>query len=134
MAKRLNPVLEVRQLRQQLAEALTQLSQADAREEQMKGFTLQQALDMAQIALHQPPFGFGPERQAKFAELYRKTFIDFATDALADDKDDPELVYTKACVDRALRDACGPDVLPFDQRYALDHLYIKDRDLPDQGG
>ena len=40
-----------------------------------KGFTLQQAMDMAMIALHEE-FGFGPKYQARFEEAFRKTFVD----------------------------------------------------------
>ena len=40
-----------------------------------KGFTLQQAMDMAMIALHEE-FGFGPKYQARFEEAFRRTFVE----------------------------------------------------------
>ena len=43
-----------------------------------KGFTLQQAMDMAMIALHEE-FGFGPKYQARFEEAFRKTFVEYAS-------------------------------------------------------
>lgn len=45
-----------------------------------------------------------------------------------DGKDDEEIVYTKEKVDRALRIARG-DIKPFDERYAFENLYFRDRDL-----
>lgn len=45
--------------------------------ERMKGFTLQQSLDMALITLN-TEFGFGPERCALFETAFRKTFLEYA--------------------------------------------------------
>lgn len=99
--------------------------------ERMKGFTLQQSLDMALITLHNA-FGFGPERCGKFEEEFRKTFLAYARMCVEDGADDEEIVYTKEKVDRALRAACGPDVLPFDERYAEENLYFRAKDLKEE--
>lgn len=88
--------------------------------ERMKGFTLHNA------------FGFGPERCGKFEEEFRKTFLAYARMCVEDGADDEEIVYTKEKVDRALRAACGPDVLPFDERYAEENLYFRAKDLKEE--
>ena len=41
-----------------------------------------------------------------------------------DGKDDEEIIYTKAKVDKALAIARG-DILPFDERYASENLYVR---------
>lgn len=41
-----------------------------------------------------------------------------------DGKDDEEIIYTKAKVDKALVIARG-DILPFDERYASENLYFR---------
>ena len=46
-----------------------------------------------------------------------------------DGRDDADIVYTKEKMDRMLRAACGDDILPFDERYAPDNLYLRTRDL-----
>ena len=115
----------------QLKAAQKQIAELSYRLEMMKGFTLQQSLDMAQIALHEK-LGFGPERNAKFAAAFWETFLEYAALCVGDGADDPEIVYTKDVVDRMLREACGDDILPFDERYSLEHLYRRDRDTEGQ--
>ena len=91
----------------------------------LKGFTMQQCLDIAHIALHKE-FGFGPVYQQRFEKAFRQVFVDYAELCVTDGKDDQEIVYTKECVDRSLRAACGDDILPFDERYAMERLYLRD--------
>ena len=90
-----------------------------------KGFTMQQCLDIAMIALN-TEFGFGPVYQARFGRAFRDAFVEYAELCLDDGKDDADIVYTKEVLDRQLRKACGDDILPFDERYAEDRLYFRD--------
>lgn len=46
---------------------------------------------------------------------------------MADSKDDPEIEYTWAKVDRLLQVACGDDEPPHEVRYALENLYFRDQ-------
>ena len=57
-----------------------------------KGFTIQQCIDMAMIALHEE-FGFGPKYQARFEEAFRKTFVEYATICVEDGADDEKRMY-----------------------------------------
>ena len=113
-----NPVLLLRAAQQKIAEL-------EAKIWMMKGFTLQQALDIAQIALHEE-FGFGPQYNARFGRAFRDAFVQYAELCVDDSKDDADIVYTKEVLDRQLRAACGDSVLPFDERYAQDRLYFRD--------
>ena len=108
-----NAQAEIRQLRQQV--------------ELMKGFTLQQAQDMAEISLNLE-FQFGPVYNERFEKRFKAVFLEYAEMCVTDGADDAEIVYTKEKVDRALRIARG-DILPFDERYAEENLYFRDRDL-----
>ena len=112
----------------QLLNAQKVIQQLQEQVQFMKGFTLQQSLDMAPITLH-GEFGFGADRCAKFEDAFRKTFLEYARMCVEDGADDEEIVYTKEKVDRALRAACGDKVLPFDERYAAENLYLRTRDL-----
>lgn len=115
----------------QLLNAQKEIRQLKVDIEFMKGFTLQQSLDIALLTLHND-FGFGPDRNAKFEEAFRKTFVEFAQMCVDDGRDDADIVYTKEKMDRMLRAACGEDVLPFDERYAPDNLYLRTRDLKEE--
>lgn len=114
-----------------LKNAQQQIRLLHAEVERMKGFTLQQSLDMALITLN-TEFGFGPERCAAFESAFRQTFMDYARMCVDDGESDDEIWYTKEKVDRALRRACGEDILPFDERYSPDHLYLRTRDLKEK--
>ena len=115
----------------QLLNAQKEIRQLKIDIEFMKGFTLQQSLDIALLTLHNE-FGFGPDRNGKFEEAFRKTFVEFAQMCVDDGRDDADIVYTKEKMDRMLRAACGDDILPFDERYAPDHLYLRTRDLKEE--
>lgn len=115
----------------QLLTAKREILRLNASIEIMKGFTIQQCIDMAQIALADA-FGFGPERNQRFQEAFRDTFLEYAQLCVDDGRDDKDLVYTKEKVDRALRIACGEEILPFDERYAEERLYFRDRFLKEK--
>ena len=90
-----------------------------------KGFAVQQSLDLAQIALNRE-FQFGPKQNERFERAFRETFVDYTDLCLEDGEGDKEIIYTKEVVDRELRRVRGPDVLPFDERYAEERLYFRD--------
>ena len=116
-----------------LLNAKKEIARLRADVERMKGFILQQSLDMAQIALNRE-FGFGPKYNERFRNAFHATFVEYARMCVDDDRDDHEIVYTKEKVDRALRAAAGPDILPFDKRYADENLYYRDRlSEPEEG-
>lgn len=120
-------LLNAQQLIQQLQQQILLLQQKNRQEvELMKGFTIQQCQDMAIIALHNE-FHFGPKMSKRFESAFRGTFKEYAKMCVADGKDDPDIVFTKEKVDRALRAACGNDVRPFDERYAPENLYFRDK-------
>ncbi len=110
-----------------LRQAQQEIRDLSAKVEMMKGFTLQQSLDMALITLHRE-FGFGPDRCQRFGKLFMNTFVEYAQLCVSDGADDDEIIYTKAVVDRELEAACG-DIIPFDERYAPENLYFRRRDL-----
>lgn len=92
----------------------------------IKGFTVQQCLDVALIALHNE-FHFGPKMNGRFEAAFLETFMAYAQMCIDDAADDPEIAYTKVKMDRALQAACGDDIRPFEERYALENLYFRDK-------
>ena len=113
-------LLEAKQTIRQL---LAEIQQLQLEMNLMKGFTLQQALDMAQIALNRE-FSFGPKYNARFKTALVSTFREYAKLCVNDAEDDPELDFTKEKVDRALRVACGDDIEDFDTRYDEKNLFL----------
>ena len=113
-----NTYLQLRAAQQQIQQLQRDIWMA-------KGFTIQQCLDIAQIALHEE-FGFGPTYQTRFADAYRRVFVEYTDLCVEDSKDDADIVYTEGVLDRALRAACGDDILPFEERYAQGNLYFRD--------
>lgn len=91
--------------------------QAAAKAEVHRRFALQQAQDMACIALNDA-FGFGPERCERFVIAFGKIFTEYADLCIEDAKSDSEIIYTKAKVDDMLRRAMGDKLVPFDERYS----------------
>lgn len=110
----------------QLLNAKQEILQLQQRLEIMKGFTVKQCLDMAIIALHNE-FRFGPKMSRRFERAFLEAFKEYAQLCVDDGAYDPEIVYTKEKVDQALRAACGDDIRPFEERYALDNLYFRDK-------
>lgn len=51
---------------------------------------------------------------------------------MKDGADDDQIWFTKEKVDRALRRACGENILSFDERYAPENLYLRTRDLKEE--
>ena len=107
----------------QLLQAQQVIRQLQEEVERMKGFTLQQSLDMAMIALNLE-FNFGPKYNERFEKKFLQVFLEYASMCVSDGEDDPEIEYTKAKVDKALTIARG-EILPFDERYALENLYFR---------
>lgn len=109
----------------QLLNAQKRIKQLEENIKIMRKFTLQHALDISMIALHDE-FQFGPKYEARFEDAFRRTIMEYAEMCVSDGEDDPEIVYTKEKVDRALRAACG-DIIPFDERYAPENLHFRDK-------
>lgn len=117
-----------------LMQARREIAQLQIDLQHMKGFTIQQCQDMAQLALHRE-FGFGPVYQERFEKAFRQAFFEYADLCVTDGQDDQDIVYTKACIDRALREACGDRLLPFEERYAPERMYFRDsREQWKEGG
>ena len=114
----------------QLQEAKKYIAQLLIDKATIQGFTFQQCLDIAQIALNEE-FGFGAQRNQRFAEIYRKTFVEYAKLCTDDSEDDPHIVYTIAKLDAMLRQACG-EIKPFEERYDPKNYYFLGRHLEDK--
>ena len=110
----------------QLLQAQKAIKQLQYDNHVIKGFTVQQCLDVALIALHNE-FHFGPKMSTRFESAFLDTFMAYAQMCVDDAVDDPEIVYTKEKMDRALRAACGENIRPFEERYAIENLYFREK-------
>ncbi len=79
-------------------------------------FTIQQCADMMLIAAN-AEFGFGADRLNRLEEVFFSVFTEYAEKALDDGKDDPDIVYTRAMVDRKLQQIMGKHFRPWEERY-----------------
>ena len=121
-----NTYIQLMQAKQDIVKLLQEIDHLRHDGDIIKGFTVQQSLDMAIIALHNE-FHFGPKMVRRFEDAFLETFKDYARMCISDSADDEEIVYTKEKVDQALRAACGDNIRPFDERYALENLYFRDK-------
>ena len=78
--------------------------------------TLQLAQDAAMIAANEV-LQMGPGRAKEFAMAFTEAVNDIGTMMFEDQMDDPEFVYTKARVDRRLKEICGENFEPWEVRY-----------------
>lgn len=72
-------------------------------------------LDMVTLALGR--MGFGEKRLREFDQKLTEASKDFAELILSDAKDDPDIEYTKAVLDRELKQYTGSMFVPYDERY-----------------
>ena len=72
-------------------------------------------LDMVTLALGR--MGFGEKRLREFDQKLTEASKDFAELILSDVKDDPTIEYTKAVLDRELKQYVGSMFVPYDERY-----------------
>ena len=101
----------------QNAYLLRQKVKREKEDEMLRAFVFQQCADVAILALSQPPFHFGPERNKKFMELYQETYMEYAKLCVDDAKDDTTITYTKAKIDTALKRSLGDYFVPWNERY-----------------
>ena len=78
--------------------------------------TLQIARDAAMIATNEV-LQMGPGRAKEFALAFTAAVNDIGTMMFEDQQDDKEFVYTKARVDRRLKEICGENFQPWEVRY-----------------
>lgn len=74
-------------------------------------------LDMVTVALGR--LGWGEKRLKQFDEMLTEVSKDYAGLILTDSKEDAELVYAKATLDRELRQYVGSLFVPYDERYGV---------------
>ncbi len=75
----------------------------------------QMTTDMWQIALGR--LGYGAKRQKEFHDMFSAVYMEFADIFNTDVKDDPEIVYAKARMDRELAEYCGEYFVVWEGRY-----------------
>lgn len=78
--------------------------------------TLQLAQDAAMTAANEV-LQLGPGRAEEFALAFTEAVNDIGTMMFEDQQDDKEFVYTKARVDRRLKEICGENFQPWEERY-----------------
>jgi hypothetical protein len=72
-------------------------------------------MDMVICALGR--LGWGEQRLRKFDAMLTEVSKDYADLITADIKEDPDMVYAKATLDRELQQYVGGLFLPYEERY-----------------
>lgn len=75
----------------------------------------QMTTDMWQIALGR--LGHGAKRQKEMHDMFSAVCLEFIDIFNSDVKDDPEIVYAKARMDRELAEYCGEYFVDWEGRY-----------------
>ena len=85
------------------------------RDEEVRHHTRVYMMDMVTAALGR--MGWGEKRFEKFDQVLTEVSADYAKLILEDSKDDSDLEYSKACLDRELSQYTGKRFVPYDERY-----------------
>lgn len=86
------------------------------REAEARHHTQVFTLDMVTAALGR--MGFGEKRLRAFDEKLTEVSKDYAELILDDARNDKEIVYAKACLDRELQQYTGSLFRPYEERYS----------------
>ena len=76
----------------------------------------QMCLDAAMIAANEV-FNMGPSRAKTFADAFSSALKEIATMTVQDGKSDKQLWFTKAKLDERLKQICGENFQPWEERY-----------------
>ena len=87
----------------------------DARLMESRRHTRTYTLDLVTIALGR--MGFREARFKKFDEMLTQAAKDYADLITTDIKEDPDMVYAKATLDRELQQYVGGLFIPYEERY-----------------
>lgn len=77
---------------------------------------LQMCCDAALIAVNDV-FGAGPTRAQRFRKAFQDNVNEIARMTVDAAKDDDEIVYVKAKLDERLKQICGDEFKPWEERY-----------------
>lgn len=77
---------------------------------------LQMCCDSALIAANDV-FGAGPVRAKRFQDVFQRTVNEIAKMTVDGAKDDEEIVYVKDKLDQRLKQICGDEFRPWEERY-----------------
>lgn len=87
----------------------------DLREKQIRHHTRVYMMDMVTVALGR--LGWGEQRLRKFDTILTEVSKDYADLITEDIKEDPDMVYAKATLDRELQQYVGGLFIPYEERY-----------------
>lgn len=91
--------------------------QRKIRDGEVRKHTQRYMLDLVTCALGR--MGFGEKRLAEFDRVLSDVAQEYAELILTDAADDPDLDYSKACIDRELQRYTGSRFVPYDERYRV---------------
>ena len=77
----------------------------------------QMCLDAAMIAANEV-FNMGPSRAKAFADAFSSALREIATMTVQDGKSDKQLWFTKTKLDERLKQICGENFQPWEERYS----------------
>ena len=87
----------------------------ELREKQIRHHTRVYMMDMVTVALGR--LGWGEQRLRKFDTILTEVSKDYADLITEDIKEDPDMVYAKATLDRELQQYVGGLFIPYEERY-----------------
>ena len=87
----------------------------ELREKQIRHHTRVYMLDMITCALGR--LGWGEQRLRKFDEMLTEVSKDYADLITSDVREDKDMVYSKATLDRELAQYTGSMFVPYERRY-----------------
>ena len=92
-----------------------QAARQELREREIRHNTRVYVMDMVTVALGR--LVWGEQRLRQFDEVLTQASKDYADLITADIKEDPDMVYAKATLDRELQQYTGSMFVPYERRY-----------------
>lgn len=92
-----------------------QAARQELREREIRHHTHVYMMDMVTVALGR--LGWGEQRLRKFDEMLTEVSKDYADLITSDVREDKDMVYSKATLDRELAQYTGSMFVPYERRY-----------------
>lgn len=121
-----NTYLQLQEAYREIERLKRELELEKAQTNVMRGVTVRQCIDASQLALNNR-YHFGEKRNDQFEQDFWEYFSFCVFMCVDDGKDDPNIVYATGKLDRMMKKALGKNFKPFNERYSLENIMLREK-------
>ena len=121
-----NTYLQLQEAYREIERLKQELTLEKAQTNVMRGMTVRQCIDAFQLALNNRHH-FGEKRNNQIEQDFWEYFSFCVFMCVDDGKDDPNIVYATGKLDRMMQKACGKNLKPFNERYSLENIMLREK-------